>query len=82
MDTKEHAHAHLAKRLRLPTYYGNNLDALADCLGEIGAPTRITLRNVAFLKEFLGGYGDRLIGVLRDAAQNSDQITFVPRERF
>ena len=32
MDTRDHAHAHLARRLRLPVYYGNNLDALNDCL--------------------------------------------------
>jgi ribonuclease inhibitor len=80
MDTREHAHSHLAKRLRLPDYYGNNLDALNDCLGEIAEPTRILLRNASHLRESLGEYGDRLIAVLADAAMRNPSITFVQRE--
>ena len=30
------AHAYLKEALRLPDYYGKNLDALYDCLGDIG----------------------------------------------
>ena len=43
MTTRERAHRHLRRRLRLPDYYGNNLDALYDCLGDVGEPTEIEL---------------------------------------
>ena len=82
MDTREHAHSHLAKRLRLPDYYGNNLDALNDCLGEIAKPTRILLRNTSCLRESLGDYGERLIAVLVDAAGRNPSITFVQRDFY
>ena len=82
MDTREHAHAHLSRRLHLPDYYGNNLDALSDCLGEIAEPTRILLRNAACLREQLGGYGERMLAVFADAAERNPNITFVQREHF
>ncbi|MEA4940804.1 MAG: barstar family protein [Christensenella sp.] len=82
MDSREHAHAHLARRLRLPSYYGNNLDALNDCLGEIVEPTRILLRNASHLRESLGEYGERLIAVLAEAAERNPSVTFVLREFY
>ncbi len=82
MDTREHAHSHLAKRLRLPDYYGNNLDALNDCLGEIAVPTRILLRNAVCLQESLGGYGERLIAVFANAAEHNSNIIFFTRNHF
>lgn len=82
MDTKEHAHAHLAGRLHLPDYYGNNLDALSDCLGEIGTPTRIYLVHSAAMTASLGDYGERLLNVLNDAARKNGSLVFVRREHF
>ena len=41
MVDRSAAHAHLAERLDLPSYYGRNLDALYDVLTEIGADTEI-----------------------------------------
>lgn len=82
MSTKERAHDHLARRLKLPNWYGRNLDALSDCLGEISEPTTILFRNTARLKESLGDYGARLLSVLTDAAEANENITLVKRERF
>ena len=82
MDTRERAHAHLAKRLHLPPHYGGNLDALNDCLGEIGKPTRILLRNTVFLRVSLGDYGERILNVLTETAAKNEQITFEFREGF
>ena len=82
MDTREHAHSYLKKRLRLSPYYGNNLDALADCLGEIGVPTRIVLCNAALLRESLGDYGERMLRVFDDAARKNASLKFVQRERL
>ena len=35
IDTAAGLHLQLSELLDLPEYYGNNLDALADCLGDI-----------------------------------------------
>ena len=82
MDTRGHAHSHIAKRLRLPDYYGNNLDALNDCLGEIAVSTRILLRNAVCLRESLGDYGERLIAVFANAAEQNSNIVFSTRDHF
>lgn len=34
-------HEYLAEVLQFPSYYGHNLDALNDCLGDVSRPVRI-----------------------------------------
>ena len=82
MTTRERAHAHIKERLRLPDWYGNNLDALNDCLGEIGEPTWIVVRFAPALEETLGDYGTRIIRVLEQAAQENKNLTIVLKDRF
>ena len=43
LATMEDAHEVLAAKLDFPDYYGANLDALEDCLGDICEPTRVVL---------------------------------------
>ena len=43
LKTMDEAHEVLASRLDFPDYYGANLDALEDCLGDIYEPTRVVL---------------------------------------
>lgn len=45
LSTREEAHIYLREALELPDYYGNNLDALYDCL------TELELRGVQFSHE-------------------------------
>lgn len=75
MTTREQAHAHIKERLRLPDWYGNNLDALNDCLGEIGEPTRITVRFAPLLEQTLGEYGAKLKRVLEKAAAQNENLS-------
>ena len=82
MTTREKAHAHIKVRLRLPDWYGNNLDALNDCLGEIGEPTRIVVRFAPALEETLGDYGARIIRVLEQAAQENNNLTIALKDWF
>ena len=82
MDTREHAHAHLKKRLRLPEWYGNNLDALCDCLGEINEPSVILIRHAGALRESLGEYGGKLLSVLSAMTGENPNITLVVHKKF
>ena len=60
-------HQYLAAELGFPEYYGHNLDALADCLGDIFEPTAICIRRTwhqdAWFKE--------IAAVIRDAAKRN-----------
>ena len=69
------AHAHLAERLDLPTYYGRNLDALYDVLTEIGDDTEIVLENPAAVAEQLGKYGEALLSTMQEAAESNPHLT-------
>ena len=82
MTTREEAHAHMQARLRLPQWYGKNLDALNDCLGEIKTPTRIIVRYAPILKESLGDYGTKILDVLERAAEENPNLQISFRERF
>ncbi len=75
MTTRERAHRHLRRRLRLPDYYGNNLDALYDCLGDVGEPTEIVLKHAARLDRIPDDYGKRLVAVLVAASAVNPNLT-------
>lgn len=66
--TKEQAHPCLKQALDLPEYYGNNLDALYDCLTELSGVT-IVLHNAQAMRE--SEYGKRVLTVLEDAAREN-----------
>lgn len=61
LGEKEQAHEYLRKTFDFPPYYGNNLDALADCLGEYR-----DLRVIICNTEAAGEYLERVLRVFRD----------------
>ena len=66
MGDRESLHAHLKDRMNLPDYYGGNLDALNDCLGERAEKELVVIRNSgAFVRE-CGPYGLKLLQVFSD----------------
>ena len=75
MTSREVLHTYLAKKLALPAYYGKNLDALHDCLCERSTPLHITVTYAERLKERLGDYGESLLQVLQDAAEENKLIS-------
>lgn len=75
MTDRTAAHDHLARRLGLPAWYGRNLDALYDLLTDMGAQTQIVLRDPACVAGNLGRYGEALLEVLREAAENNPNLT-------
>lgn len=82
MKNREKAHRHIRHRFHFPDYYGANLDALSDCLGEIAVPTRIVVRNAALLRSSLGDYGTRLLSVLAAATGENPLLQLTFRERW
>lgn len=75
MQTRETAHDELQAALSLPGYYGRNLDALHDCLTDIGRPTQITLVNASAMLQGAQGYGARLAAVLLQSAAENPRLT-------
>ena len=67
LTQRAQAHRYLARMLDLPDYYGKNLDALFDCLTELGGCT-IVLNGGAELPRN-GGYGAKVLKVLEEAAR-------------
>ena len=68
------AHAYLRDVLDFPDYYGENLDALHDCLGDISEPTLIKIPKDIAEGKRLGNFGIRLVKVLRLAAEENSAL--------
>ena len=56
LDSREELHRRLREALPLPAWYGNNLDALHDALGEMEAPLELIFRNADGVSEDMRGY--------------------------
>lgn len=65
MVTKEAAHAYLKETFGFPAHYGNNLDALYDCLTERNV-MEIEVEHTEEMLTALGRYGEKLLQVLAD----------------
>ena len=66
---RKEAHLYLAEMLDFPDYYGKNLDALYDCLTELGECI-IVLKGENILRES-ETYGAKVLKVLREAANTN-----------
>lgn len=76
MDSRSETHQYLMQELKLPEYYGKNLDALYDCLTELHR-VKIVLTYKDAMLNSLGAYGQSLLQVLKDAAQENPGLIFV-----
>ena len=69
-------HKILKEKLELPDYYGENLDALWDCLtGEIELSVCIKWSNYKASCHYLGEYAEKLRNVSEDAATERDNFS-------
>ena len=74
INDKTELHKALAEGLSLPDWYGNNLDAMYDCLTGVCEETRIVLRGFAALEESLGSYARSVRRVLLKADADNDYL--------
>ena len=81
MTTKSHLHAYLKRELEFPGYYGENLDALHDCLTDIQDKLSISIPQALSSEDGLGDYGKTVIRVFRDAAKTNHHIKVTVRRR-
>lgn len=73
-ENRETFHKLLKLKMGLPQYYGNNLDALWDCLtGEITLPLKIIWNNFNISKIALGDYADKAAEVFINAEKKLGQ---------
>lgn len=71
---RESFHTFLKLQMNFPEYYGNNLDALWDCLtGEIELPLKIVWNNFNISKITLGDYADKAAEVFIRAEKVLDK---------
>ena len=63
MVSREETHAYLKETFGFPEYYGENLDALHDCLAEM-TDVEVELLNADDMLEALGDYGKKLFKLL------------------
>ncbi len=75
IHTVKALHIYLQYQLNLPEYYGRNLDALHDVLGEIGETTEIVLIGPALAGSELWAYWPRLLEVMEESAQENERLT-------
>lgn len=66
MADKRAMHVELKEKLKLPDYYGGNLDALNDCLGERRERELVVIRDFNAFAEACEGYGFKLLKVFND----------------
>lgn len=69
MQTKAELHRYLKEALHLPGYYGNNLDALMDCLTTNCSPQVVEIAFAEEIEANLGKYGKSVLRVFREAAE-------------
>ena len=71
ISTREELHDALARELALPAWYGRNLDALYDCLTELGEEPVLRVTHQEALAEKLGSVAQGLFQVLKDAVMEN-----------
>lgn len=79
---RETLHEVLAEALKLPDWYGRNLDALFDCLTEVQEETYVQILQEEELDMHLGSYGEALKKVLQRAAEENPRMNWAAKQKI
>ena len=71
-------HAYVARELGFPSYYGNNLDALNDCLGDVCEPLSLVVERLEPSEQ--GEWFSRAVRAIAQAAGDNELIHLEVRE--
>ena len=74
IETKEQLHSRLKGSLMLPSYYGNNLDALKDCITDFREDIEIVVCGLDRFSEKDLSYAEALKSVLLDCADEDEHL--------
>ena len=74
ISDKAELHKALAEGLNFPDWYGNNLDALYDCLTGIADDICIIVEGLETMEEKLGNYALSFRKVMLHAADDNQKI--------
>jgi ribonuclease inhibitor len=77
ITSRQMLHRQLAASLDFPAYYGENLDALYDCLLDFGADTQLQLLHWEALQLSLGDYARQLELVMQDVHAEESSFTYI-----
>jgi len=80
MVDKASTHNYLKENLGFPDFYGNNLDALWDCLSTDFSSKKIIIFNSKSIVENLGSYGEVLIKLFQEVAIENEAIEVIIEE--
>ena len=69
LQTPDAVYDYLTEELGFPAYFGRNLDALHDCLTDVGTPTRLILTGTS------SPCGEHFVRVFRDAARRNKYLS-------
>lgn len=68
------AHDFLAETLGFPDYYGHNLSALNDCLGDLSRPVHVTLDLEGIENEEMTDFCEHLVVIFERAARENPAL--------
>lgn len=71
-------HENMAKAFAFSDYYGKNLDALHDCLTEIGEDTAVVITDMGAADET----ARRILAVITDSARENPHLTLYLASRI
>ncbi len=74
--SKADLHSLLKTTLDFPEHYGNNLDALHDCLTDLSKPVLLVLCDYMYLEERLGDYAASFLSLLEDTAAENPNFAY------
>ena len=80
IESMADVHTRFAEELDFPEWYGRNLDALYDSLTDVAEDVTVQIVNASALEAALDWRYQRLLLVLRDAAEENPHILLADEE--